>query len=853
MNIIKRILGVLLIIGLLFSSYNPTKIEAAEITDVTVGGIDLEKIISGNGTGQYIIEAGEVVKPTVPIYVDDTIRLTLYWSLTPEQLLGVEAGDYFNIALPTNHFRFENTGLVDITAPIDSQNPNLGTEVIGQWRVIDGNAQIVLNEIGSKKAYISNGRLSIIGKPGAMEDDFEIVVGGVTYPNLTIEAQNNYWEAKGNQILTKSGSKVGGSEAIHWDLWLNEANTKKVFEGGEPEQMNSMILTDDLEEGQTVQELKIFTAFRNMTQDGKMATKTWRWLDIKSQFKGITANIDETYESFYDRVVAETIPSYGVFNNRKVIVNLTNIPGAELKLFEDDAALSLMIDSAVNSGLLPASQKDAIFDIYKTNGNMQGKPMEFLVKVIATPLDGNKEYTNTAKVTYNNNLVEEVAANFYYQSLSGTAEVGEAGDLVLRKKDGDSNQVLQGVKFKVQYFDTETNQFVDYTDDEGQLVKTTDNKGEIVFGKFKKGLYQVVEVENPLAGYSDQVVYTDGNQFEITGYETAATYIEALNYLERGAVELVKTDSETGILLAGAVFELQKEDGTVISTNHRTDIDGEIAITDLLPGKYQLIETEAPVGYEIDVTPVMFTIELGQQAVVEVTKTNTIIKSAVELLKTDSESGVPLTGAVFELHKEDGTVISSNHTTNASGKVTITDLVPGNYQLVEITAPTGYELDATPVPFTIELGQHAIVEVIKTNKKVEETTTPVEETTTPVEETTTPVEETTTPVEETTTPVEETTTPVEETTTPVEVPEEEKTKKIEETTEPVEETTVSEEEKTEPEELSTTPINEKETSEETEKLVTTGTNEKVMLFTGVILSILGIILFLLGPKKLKNQ
>ena len=40
--------------------------------------------------------------------------------------------------------------------------------------------------------------------------------------------------------------------------------------------------------------------------------------------------------------------------------------------------------------------------------------------------------------------------------------------------------------------------------------------------------------------------------------------------------------------------------------------------------------------------------------------------------------------------------------TDGHGKLIINDLKPGNYQLVETKAPEGYQLDASPISFTIE-------------------------------------------------------------------------------------------------------------------------------------------------------
>ncbi|EGP4952307.1 TPA: hypothetical protein IZF22_001060, partial [Enterococcus faecium] len=54
---------------------------------------------------------------------------------------------------------------------------------------------------------------------------------------------------------------------------------------------------------------------------------------------------------------------------------------------------------------------------------------------------------------------------------------------------------------------------------------------------------------------------------------------------------------------------------------------------------YQLVETQAPIGYELDATPIEFEIERSQTAVVELTKENRLTPGGVVLTKIDDQSG----------------------------------------------------------------------------------------------------------------------------------------------------------------------------------------------------------------------
>ncbi|MGC9268484.1 MSCRAMM family protein, partial [Listeria ivanovii] len=81
---------------------------------------------------------------------------------------------------------------------------------------------------------------------------------------------------------------------------------------------------------------------------------------------------------------------------------------------------------------------------------------------------------------------------------------------------------------------------------------------------------------------------------------------------------------------------------------------------------YKLIETKAPVGYELDASPVEFTIDEAHQALF-VSKENTPIKGSVTLEKLDSKTKVKLAGAEFELRDAQGATLQASLETNEEG------------------------------------------------------------------------------------------------------------------------------------------------------------------------------------------
>lgn len=189
-----------------------------------------------------------------------------------------------------------------------------------------------------------------------------------------------------------------------------------------------------------------------------------------------------------------------------------------------------------------------------------------------------------------------------------------------------------------------------------------------------------------------------------------------------GSVELTKTDNTAQKNpLENAEFKLINSAGTTVQEGIQTGTGGKLAISDLKFDTYKLIETKAPVGYELDASPVEFTIDETHQALF-VSKENAPITGSVSLEKLDSETKAKLAGAEFELQDSDGATLQTGLTTNEEGTLTISDLALGDYQLVETKAPAGYELDASPVQFSIteETAKLGLL-VTKENTKIPET------------------------------------------------------------------------------------------------------------------------------------
>jgi LPXTG-motif cell wall-anchored protein len=280
-------------------------------------------------------------------------------------------------------------------------------------------------------------------------------------------------------------------------------------------------------------------------------------------------------------------------------------------------------------------------------------------------------------------------------------EMLDKGNVEITKVDKDSRKVLEGVVFEVQ-------------DEQGKVVTkvTTDKEGKANVSDLSVGKYKLVETKS-LPGYKN---LTEPVSFEIKKGMTEVLSLKVENeLLDKGSVEITKVDKDSQKVLEGVVFEVQDEQGKVVK-EVMTDKEGKAKISDLSVGKYKLVEKAGLPGYKKLTEPVSFEIKKGMTKVLSLKVENELLdKGSVEVTKVDAESKSVLSGAVFEVHDKAGQVVTKV-TTDKEGKANISDLPVGNYTLVEVEAPKGYEKLTNPIPFEIKKGMVSSVQLEVLNK-----------------------------------------------------------------------------------------------------------------------------------------
>lgn len=269
------------------------------------------------------------------------------------------------------------------------------------------------------------------------------------------------------------------------------------------------------------------------------------------------------------------------------------------------------------------------------------------------------------------------------------------GGLTIEKTDGKDGSGLAGAEFTITGSDGTLLTFIKkggrYEAAAGEGASSTiatDANGKAYITGLKFGNYAVTETKAP-EGY---VLKGDRHSIAISRQQTEVT-LRLKNDKAMYKVTAIKQDAgENGKLLVGAEFTLYSAEGAVVA-KAVTGYDGT-AVFEVPEGKYKLVETRAPAGYQLSGDFVReITVNAVQGAVGEFKYTfnNEKTNYSIEIYKHDSEDKQKkLAGAEFAVTDSRG--FTKTVTTDASGKASITGLPYDDYTIREIRAPKGYAL-----------------------------------------------------------------------------------------------------------------------------------------------------------------
>ena len=269
------------------------------------------------------------------------------------------------------------------------------------------------------------------------------------------------------------------------------------------------------------------------------------------------------------------------------------------------------------------------------------------------------------------------------------------GGLTIEKTDGKDGSALAGAEFTVAGSDDTPLTFIKNngryeaaTGEGASSTIATDANGKAYITGLKFGNYAVTETKAP-EGY---VLRSERHSIAISRQQTEVT-LRLKNDKAMYKVTAIKQDAgENGKQLVGAEFTLYSAEGAVVA-KAVTGYDGT-AVFEVPDGKYKLIETRAPAGYQLSgdfVREITVNAVRGAVGEFKYTFNNEKTSYSIEIHKHDSEDKQKkLAGAEFAVTDSRG--FTKTVTTDASGKASITELPYDDYTIREIKAPKGYAL-----------------------------------------------------------------------------------------------------------------------------------------------------------------
>lgn len=280
------------------------------------------------------------------------------------------------------------------------------------------------------------------------------------------------------------------------------------------------------------------------------------------------------------------------------------------------------------------------------------------------------------------------------------------GDVIINKVDSETGKTPQG--------DASLNGAVYRVKDSAGTTKDVTIANNTATAKdMLIGKVTIQEITPPTGYLLDPTVYTVDLDYNNTTGKIEVTK-EVKENVIKGNVDIMKYYSlveGSAILLPekGAGFSIYlKSSGNLVQTQE-TNALGHARFNNLPYGVYTVKQTKAPAGtlpvadFEVNVN------EHGQTYFYNIL--NGKFKSPTKLVKVDVETGknVLIPGTVFKI-KDLETGLWVNQTTHnitefvtdENGEVLLYDeLRFGDYELYEIKAPTGYVIDKTPRPFSV--------------------------------------------------------------------------------------------------------------------------------------------------------
>ena len=272
------------------------------------------------------------------------------------------------------------------------------------------------------------------------------------------------------------------------------------------------------------------------------------------------------------------------------------------------------------------------------------------------------------------------------------------GALIINKLDAVTKKPLEGVTFKITMANGE---FI--PDENGKISSNglyyTNESGQIIL-KGVTGTLVVTE-EKSISGYTiDENTRTQ--TVVVNPDDTQSLYFYNAPI---GGVELIKVNvADETQRIPNTTFEIRRVSDGGLVTTVTTGTDGRVYVS-LASGSYYAVETEAGKGYQLDSTPIYFTVEDGK------TTTKTVTNKAISgilIHKVNAVTGEGIYGVSFILYDASNNPIAQE-TSDDRGYVRFEGLEDGRYYLRELENE-GYIPDTQKKTVYVKSGETTEIE-----------------------------------------------------------------------------------------------------------------------------------------------
>ena len=473
--------------------------------------------------------------------------------------------------------------------------------------------------------------------------------------------------------------------------------------------------------------------------------------DSKGAFlkENIPAGTYTVTEESIDKYVPQKSQTVTVRGGETTTVNFDNIlKKFRVKVVKTDIEKGeAQGDASLAGAKYGLFKGDELIDTYVTDSNAS-----FVTDYYVCDTDWTLKELESSEGYLVNGTVYKVGADprlytveFNTTENNVTEEVIKGNIAIIKHTDDGSTQIEtpeKGAEFQI--YLKSAGSFMNADEDERDTI-VCDEDGFASSKLLPYGVYTVHQTK----GWDGREMIADFDVFINSDGKTYKFLINNLNF--ESYVKVVKLDAETGkqIPYAGAGFEIYDSEGHRVSMQFTypevteihtfyTNSEGYLITPETLPyGEYTLVEVEAPYGYVLDSTPILFTIsqensstdtgvtvvkvkaqDMPQKGVIEIGKTGEVFTSTGMLGggyvdENGNEVTFPVTyqplyetqelpGTVFQIYAAedivtgDGTLrayqgeLVDEITTDETGYAKSKELYLGKYTVVEKTASNGF-------------------------------------------------------------------------------------------------------------------------------------------------------------------